>query len=51
MRPGRIVLGGEHVHVVAGGQLPAKMKCVDLGARGVPGQKVVNRVEDAQRHA
>ncbi len=49
VRSARVVLGRQHVHVVARRQLPAQVERVDLGAGRVPGQEVVDRVQDAHR--
>jgi hypothetical protein len=50
MRPGRIVLGRQHLNMMSRRQFAAEVEGVDLGTRGVAGQEVVDRVEDAQRH-
>jgi transcription antitermination factor NusG len=46
VRPGGIELGAQHPDLVAAGLLPAQVVRVELGARAVARQEVVDRVKD-----
>jgi len=50
MRTRGIVLGREHAHVMVAAKLAAQLERVDLRAGDVTRQKVVDRVQDVQRH-
>jgi hypothetical protein len=49
MRTRRIVLGTENRHVMASRERPGQFERVDLGARSVAREKVVDRVKDSLR--
>jgi hypothetical protein len=43
-----VELGAHDCHMVAQGQFAAQTESVDFGPRAVPGQEVVNGVQDTQ---